>query len=185
MTHVTRDVLDRALSDVMAAPSDGAAISMLCLRPERNQRQFVDEITLTRDRGIPGERWESQPWLLDDDGKPHPGIQVSILQKRVLDLVWRDRENTVHPGDTFIADMDMSEANLPVGQLLRVGSTVLRVSDVFNEGCVKWKARYGRDAKDWITAPGHPELRLRGVLCSIEKDGVIRTGDTLRKTDQI
>lgn len=181
MSHVTREELDRALPDVMAAPKDGAAISMLCLRPERNQRRFVDEMTLTRDRGIPGERWENQPWLRTDDGAPHPGIQVSILQQRVLDLVWRDRKNTVHPGDTFIADMDLSEENLPVGQLLTVGTAMLQVSDVFNDGCVKWKARYGPEAKDWITAHGHPELRLRGVLCSIVQDGVIRAGDRLNK----
>lgn len=184
MTNVARAELDAALPDVMAAPKDGAAISMLCLRPERNQRRFVQEISLTRDRGIPGERWESQPWLRLEDGRPHPGIQVSILQKRVLDLIWRDRENTVHPGDTFITDMDLSEANLPVGQLLGVGTAVLRVSDVFNDGCVKWKARYGVDAKDWITAPGHPPLRLRGVLCSIEQDGTIREGDRLLKLHQ-
>ena len=183
MSHVTRDELDRALPEVMAAPKDGAAISMLCLRPERNERAFVDEMTLTRDRGIPGERWETQPWLRDAEGHPHPGIQVSILQQRVLDLVWRDRENTVHPGDTFIVDMDLSEANLPVGQWVRVGGAGLEVSDVFNDGCVKWKARYGAEAKDWITAPGHPELRLRGVLCSIVEDGVIRNGDILKKMD--
>jgi hypothetical protein len=169
----------------MAAPKDGAAISMLCLRPERNKRRVVDEITLTRENGIPGERWKDQPWLRTEDGAPHPGIQVSILQQRVLDLVWRDRENTVHPGDTFIADMDLSEANLPVGQVLEIGEAVLKVSEVFNDGCVKWKARYGREAKDWITMPGHPELRLRGVLCSIERDGIIREGDILRKIDPL
>lgn len=185
MSHVTTEELMRALPHVMAAPKDGAAISMLCLRPERNKRRFVDEITLTRENGIPGERWKDQPWLRTEDGAPHPGIQVSILQQRVLDLVWRDRENTVHPGDTFIADMDLSEANLPVGQFLEIGEAVLKVSDVFNDGCVKWKARYGREAKDWITMPGHPELRLRGVLCSIERDGIIRAGDILRKIDPL
>jgi hypothetical protein len=25
----------------------------------------------------------------------------------------------------------------------------------------------------------HPELRLRGILCSIEQDGVIRNGDAV------
>ncbi|MEQ9693284.1 hypothetical protein [Shimia sp. SDUM112013] len=177
--------MDRALPDVMAAPKDGAAISMLCLRPDRNQRRFVENITLTREHGIPGERWATQPWLRTADGMPHPGIQVSVLSQRVLDLVWRDRENTVHPGDTFIVDMDLSESNLPAGQLLSVGDAVLRVSEVFNDGCVKWKARYGADAKDWITAPGHPALRLRGILCSIEQDGVIRIGDRMQKIDAI
>ncbi|MEZ5751149.1 MAG: hypothetical protein R3D60_04000 [Paracoccaceae bacterium] len=181
MSHATRAELDAAIPHILAAPKDGAAISMLCFRPGYNQREFPDSLTLTQARGISGERWETAPWLRTDDGAGHPGIQVSILQKRVLDLVWRDRETTPYPGDTFIADMDLSEANLPVGQLLAVGEAVLKVSDVFNDGCVKWKARYGADAKDWITAPGHPPLRLRGALCSILRDGIICNGDMLRK----
>ncbi len=181
MTPVSLDELNRALPKVMAAPKTGAAISMLCLRPERGQRKFVDQISLTRAQGIPGERWATQPWIRTEDGAPHPGIQVCILPRRVLDSVWRDREKTPHPGDTFVADLNMSEANLPTGQLLQVGTAVLRVSEVFNDGCAKWRVRYGSDALDWVRAPEHRALRLRGVLCSIEQDGVIRNGDILRK----
>jgi len=179
----TRKELDAAIPHILAAPSDRARIEWLCFRPGYNQRSFPDRITVTRARGIPLERWEVSPWLRLPDGAGHPGIQVSILSQRVLDLVWRDRDAVLHPGDTFVVDMDLSEANLPAGQLLRAGSAVLRVSDVFNDGCVKWKARYGAAAKDWITAPGHPSLRLRGVLCSIEQDGEISNGDWLEKTD--
>lgn len=171
----------RALPHVLAAPKDGAAISHLCLRPARNERRFVDEISLTKAQGIPGERWMTQPWLRTDDGAPHPGIQVCIIPQRVLDLVWHAGSEVLHPGDTFAADIDTSEANLPNGQVLRVGSAVLRVSEVFNDACVKWKARYGVAAYDWIRNPHHRALRLRGILCSVEQDGVIRTGDVLRK----
>ena len=181
MSQATREDLYNAIPGIMAAPKTGAAIEMLCLRPGRNQRRFVEEIDVTRGEGIPGERWAEQPWLTLEDGRPHPGIQICILQKRVLDLVWRDRDTTPHPGETFIVDMDLSEANLPAGQLLQAGSAVLQVSDVFNEACVKWKVRYGAAAKDWVTAPGHPELRLRGILCSVARDGRIRDGDRLSK----
>ena len=176
---VTEQELNAALPHVQAAPKDGAALSMLCFRPAYNERRFVDELTLTRAGGIPGERWATAPWLRDDSGAPHPGIQVCILSQRVLDLVWRNRDTTVHPGDTAIADLDTSEENLPTGQLLQAGTAVLRVSDIFNDACVKWQARYGKPARDWVRA--HPALRLRGILCSIEQDGVIRTGDLLRK----
>lgn len=184
MTQATREELDAAIPSICAAPKDGAAIEMLCTRPAYNQRCFVEHLELTPDGGIPGERWSTAPWLRTNSGAPHPGIQVSILQKRVLDLVWRDRENTVHPGDTFIVDMDLSEANLPIGQRLRVGEALLEVSDVFNTGCVKWKARYGTAARDWITRCGHPALRLRGVLCSIVEAGTIHNGDRLYKVGQ-
>lgn len=185
MTHVTTEELMGAMPHILAAPKDGAAIEMLCQRPTYNQRAFVETLEVTRAQGVPGDRWLDAPWLKLADGQGHPGIQISILSKRVLDLVWRDRAAVVHPGDTFVADMDLSEANLPTGQLLRVGTAVLRVSEVFNEACVKWKARYGAAAKDWIVAPGHPPLRLRGVLCSVERDGTLRNGDRLTKIDII
>ena len=175
--HICTDDLMTALPGVLVAPKSGSAVEYLCFRPDYNQRRFVDEMTLTREHGIPGERWGTAPWLKLPDGTGHPGIQVSILPRRVLDLVWRDRENMLHPGDTFVCDLDMTEANLPEGQLLSVGTAVLRVSEVFNGSCAKWKVRYGADAYDWARAPEHKALRLRGALCSIEQDGVIRLGD--------
>lgn len=181
MAQPTRAELDAALPHILAAPQDGAAISMLCLRPGYGARRFVDRIEVTPEGGIPGERWATRPWLTLADGSPDPRIQVCILQKRVLDLVWRDRATTPHPGDTFIVDMDLSEANLPTGQLLQAGSALLRVSDAFNDACVKWKVRYGAAAKAWVTAPGHPELRLRGILCSVERAGAFCEGDLLCK----
>ena len=179
-SHATTDELMAALPGVLSAPKTGSAVEHLCFRPGYGERRFVQELTLTRDRGIPGERWETAPWLKLPDGSGHPGIQVSILPRRVLDLVWRDRDGTVHPGDTFVSDLDMTEANLSEGRLLAVGTAALRVSDVFNGSCAKWKVRYGADAYDWARAPEHKHLRLRGVLCSIEQDGVIRLGDRVQ-----
>ncbi len=178
--QATAQDLMAALPGVLSAPKSGSPVEMLCFRPGFGQRDFVSELTVTRDRGIPGERWGVAPWLKLEDGTGHPGIQVSILPRRVLDLVWRDRAGTIHPGDTFVCDLDTTEANLPEGQLLQVGTAVLRVSEVWNDGCAKWKVRYGAPAYDWVRAPDHQALRLRGVLCSVEQDGVIRNGDPVQ-----
>lgn len=180
MTHATMAELMAALPDVLAAPRTDAPIRTLCFRPGFNQRTFPDHLDLTVAHGIPGERWEKHPWLRLPDGRPDPRIQVSILPARVLDLIWRDRETTVHPGDTIVADLNCTTANLPLGTRLQVGTAVLEVSDEFNEGCVKWKARYGQAALDWVSWPGHPELRLRGILCSILQDGVVRVTDRVQ-----
>ncbi|WP_347139477.1 hypothetical protein [Paracoccus sp. SSK6] len=181
--QATPEDLARALPHVLAAPRDDAAVEWLCFRPGFNKRIFPHRLTLTRAEGIPGERWLKAPWLKLADGSPDPRIQVSILPRRVMDAVWLDRETTLYPGDTMVCDLDMSHANLPVGTLLQAGTAVLRVSDVFNDACVKWKIRYGKPAKDWIVAPGHPDLRLRGILCSIEADGEVALGDRIRKLD--
>ena len=179
MPDVTDKDLAQALPHVLSAPKTDAPIAMLCFRPGFGLRTFPDSLTLTHAQGIPGERWMTHPWLRLPDGSPDPRIQVSILPTRVLDLVWRDRVATVHPGDPIVADLDMTEANLPVGTLLQVGTAVLRVSDEWNNGCVKWKARYGAAAMRWVAGPEHAALRLRGVLCSIEQDGVVGVADRI------
>ena len=87
---------------------------------------------------------------------------------------------TPHPGDPIVADLDCSVENLPEGSLIHAGTAVLRVSDEFNAGCVKWKARYGADARAFIDAPGHPPLRLRGILCAVAQDGEVTLTDRLQ-----
>ncbi|MCY3984666.1 MAG: hypothetical protein OXD29_01685 [Roseovarius sp.] len=168
----------------MAAPKDGAAIEMLCLRPAMGKRQFVEKIEVTVEQGIPGERWSISPWMRLPDGSPDPSIQICFLQKRVLDLIWTDRENTVHPGDTFIVDMDLSERNLPKGSLLHAGGAILEVSGEFNNACPKWKKRYGEDALQWVRAPENRVLRPRGILAKVHRGGVIALGDRLTKNDK-
>lgn len=176
---VTAEELAAALPFVLAAPKTDGPVQSLCFRPGFNQRRFPESLRLTVAEGVPGERWLTAPWLRLPDGSPHPDIQVSILPARVLDLVWRDRSGTPHPGDTIVADLDCSLTNLPVGSLISAGSAILRVSGEFNDGCVKWKARYGQAAKDWITLPGHPELRLRGILCAVIQDGDVTLSDRI------
>jgi hypothetical protein len=177
---VTTAEMLAALPHLLAAPKDDAPIHSLCLRPARGQRAFPATISMSRAGGIPGERWATEPWLRLADGSPDPRIQVSILPVRMLDLVWRDRVGSPHPGDPIVADLDCGLGNLPVGSLIAAGTAVLRVSDEFNMGCVKWKVRYGADARAFLDAPGHEPLRLRGILCSVEADGVVALTDRLR-----
>jgi len=179
--YVTMDELDAALPNVLAAPKDKAPIEQLCLRPDIGERNFVDKMELTQAQGIPGERWTRTPWLTLADGSPDPRIQVCILGKRVLDLVYTDPGNMIHPGDSFIADMDFSEENMPDGTLLSVGSAVLKVSDKFNTACVKWQERYGDDALRWIVKGPNRKHRLRGVLCEVVQDGWVEMGDLICK----
>ncbi len=173
---ITAAEISAAMPHVLAAPKTDAPITSLCLRPAFGERAFPDRIVMTRAQGIPGERWATLPWSRLPDGSPDPRIQVSLLPSRVMDLVWQDK-SVPHPGDPIVADLDMSFANLPVGTRIQAGTAVLRVSDLPNNGCAKWKVRYGADAMAWVVAD--PSLRLRGVLCSVETDGEVTLSDRL------
>lgn len=177
--HVTSEDLSAALPHVLAAPKESGPVHLLCTRPGYNKRVFPERMGLTQAGGVEGDFEMKMPWLKLEDGSPDPRIQVSILPLRVLDLVWRNRVTVVHPGDAIVADFDMTLANLPTGSRIRVGTAVLRVSDLWNDGCVKWKVRYGRPAFAWISAPEHEALRLRGIFCSVETDGEVALGDRI------
>jgi hypothetical protein len=172
--------LAAALPSVLAAPRREGVVRLLCARPKPNARTFPETLTLTRAAGVAGDFEMSRPWLTLPDGSPDPQIQVAIIPWRVLDLVWRDRDRVAHPGDNIALDMNLTEENLPVGTLLSAGTAVLRISAEPNEGCAKWKVRCGRAAYDWTTAPENAPLRLRGLFCSVEQDGILRLGDMIR-----
>lgn len=179
--HASRAELDQALADVLAAPTTDAPVDLLCCRPDRNQREFPERLKLSVTGGVEGDYGMAKPWLKRPDGSADPRIQVSILPKRVLDLLWRDREKITFPGDTIIADLNVTLDNMPVGTRLQVGDAVVEVSDLWNEGCAKWKVRMGRDAHAWTSAPEHEPLRLRGVYCRIVSDGDVKLGERITK----
>lgn len=178
---VTAAELAAALPSVLAAPHDAGVTRLFCVRPKPNARSFPDRLTLTRAAGVVGDFEMRRPWLKLPDGSPDPRIQVSIMPWQVLNLVWRDRDRVAHPGDNIVVDMNLSAQNLPAGTLLALGTAVLRITDVPNDGCAKWKVRCGRAAYDWIVAPAHLPLRLRGLFCQVVQDGEVGLGDTLRR----
>ncbi|MEE2944645.1 MAG: hypothetical protein VX444_05690 [Pseudomonadota bacterium] len=179
--RVTRAECDAALAHVLTAPKDNVPVEMICFRSGYSERSFPDRLELSKELGIVGERWLKDAWLKLPDGRPDPRIQVSILPKRVMDLCWRDRENTIHPGDPFIADLDTSEANLTAGTHLAIGSAVIEVTGFFNTACVKWRDRYGAESLAWLNDPANKTYRLRGLFCRIVEDGEVRLGDLIRK----
>jgi hypothetical protein len=179
--HVTAEELERSLPSVLAAPRTDTTVALLCSRPDYKLRTFPERLELSRELGVVGDFEMGKPWLKLPDGRPDPRIQVSLLPLRVLDLVWRNRATVAHPGDQIVADLNMSTDNLPPGTLLKVGSATLRVSDLWNDGCARWRVRYGRAALNWVARPDHERLRLRGILCSIERDGVVALRDPICK----
>ena len=179
---VSKEHLMRQMDHIAAAPRDHGTIDRLCFRTGYGERDFVDHLDMTASGGIADERWGKAPWLRRSDGTADPRIQVCILSRRV-DHAVRVDANMIDPGDTIITDLDLTMANMPVGQILQIGDVKIRVSDVFNDACVKWRTRYGQAAFDWVNEPAHRPLRLRGILCEIIQDGRISRHDIISKVE--
>ncbi|HEV3463636.1 MAG TPA: MOSC domain-containing protein, partial [Actinomycetota bacterium] len=78
-------------------------------------------------------------------------------------------------------DLDLSEANLPPGTRLALGSAVIEISDKPHRGCKKFAERFGQEALRFVNSPVGRELRLRGVNAKVVATGTVRVGDAIRK----
>ena len=83
-----RQTLDTEVENIMSAPKDGAAIEMLCNRPDFGVRNFTDRLNVTAAGGVENCRWSKEPWLKLEDGSGDPRIQISILQRPILYSTW-------------------------------------------------------------------------------------------------
>jgi MOSC domain-containing protein YiiM len=78
-------------------------------------------------------------------------------------------------------DLDLSEANLPAGTRLVIGSAIVEVTDQPHTGCAKFVERFGLDAMKFVNSEIGRELHLRGINARVVQPGTIRVGDTVRR----
>ena len=77
--------------------------------------------------------------------------------------------------------MDLTDANLPPGTRLEIGSAVIEVTAIPHTGCGKFVSRFGADAVKFVNSALGKQLRLRGNNARVIQSGVIRIGDVVRK----
>jgi hypothetical protein len=78
-------------------------------------------------------------------------------------------------------DLDLSAANLPPETRLSLGSAVIEVTSPPHTGCMKFKARYGVDALNFVNSPTGKQLNLRGINAKVFRPGMIGVGDVAKK----
>ena len=155
----------------------------LTLPIRETDEKVLEEGQLDGAHGVVGDSWKDRGSSRTADGSSHPDMQLNIISSRVLDLIAGGRERWPLAGDQLCIDFDLSEANLPPWTRLRIGETVIEITDQPHTGCGKFSSRYGADALRWVNAPDGRALRLRGVNARVVEAGVIRTGDAVTKLD--
>jgi MOSC domain-containing protein YiiM len=105
------------------------------------------------------------------------------MNSRLLKMIAGNDDRMCLAGDNLIVDLDLSEANIPVGQKLAVGEALIQVTEVLHTGCNKFADRYGKDAVRFINAVERKPLRLRGLYARVLKAGTVQTGDVIRKVE--
>jgi hypothetical protein len=181
MEHPTTAALERGLDDVRGSPPDGGRVDLIVRRPAVDAREVVAEATLDRAEGLVGDSWRARPSSLTRDRSPHPDTQLTLMNSRAAALVAGGDERRPLAGDQLYVDLDLSDANLPPGTRLAVGSAVVEISDKPHRGCKKFAARFGQDALLFVNSPVGRKLRLRGVNAKIVTSGTVRVGDGISK----
>jgi len=179
--HPTREELEAGLAEVLAAPKDHGAIKAILVRPVSEERQDVSSCDVSLAGGVAGDHWASGCWKTTDDGKPHPDVQICIMNSRCIEMIAGSRENWPPAGDNLFVDMDLSPENLAPGTQVRAGNAVLEITDTPHNACAKFIDRYGRDAAVFVNTGAGRDNRLRGIYARVVKDGTINVGDTFDK----
>jgi len=179
--HLTTAELEAGLAEVRQSPADEGVLEMIVRRPAVGARESLQEGELDPTVGLVGDTWHMRTSRRTKDGSPHPEMQLNIMNTRVVALVAQGRERWPLAGDQLFVDMDLSDANLPPGTRLRLGTAVIEVSAQPHTGCGKFTERFGIDAMKFVNSDEHQALHLRGINAKVVTGGTIRVGDRMTK----
>ncbi|MEM9781892.1 MAG: MOSC domain-containing protein [Pseudomonadota bacterium] len=179
--HRSRAELDHALPHILAAPKEAGRVDLIVVRPGKGARQTPDRIALSAAGGVAGDHWAAGCWLSDDDGNPHPDVQICMMMSRCIGAIAGSIEHWAPAGDNLFVDMDLTPANMPPGTRFSLGTADLVVTAVPHNGCRKFIERFGRDACTFVNTGKGREHRLRGIYARVIRDGELAVGDSLKK----
>src|SRR6185436_6926629 len=182
--HLTTAELEAGLEHIRQSPKDDGTLDMIVCRPEIDSRKVLDSAVLDIEKGMIGDSWKRRGSSKTADGGPHPEMQITIMNSRVVDLVAQHKERWPLAGDQLFIDMDLTDANLPAGTRLQIGTAVLEVTAEPHTGCAKFIERFGVDAATFVNSAVGRELHLRGINAKVVKAGTISAGDTVTKIER-
>jgi len=179
--HFDYATLEAGLSEVFASPADDGRVELIVRRPAVGERELLDEGALDLIEGLVGDNWLERGSNSTPDGAANPKAQLTVMNVRVAALVAGSADRVPLAGDQLFVDLDLRAANLPPGTRLAIGDAVIEVSEVPHLGCVKFMARFGKDAHRFVSSRENRALNLRGVNAFVIEPGRVRAGDSVHK----
>ena len=165
---------DRWFERLPSSPRDEGRVHRIVVRPPgaSGQRETPAEVELLPGVGLVGDRW--------DAAVDREGTEVSLMNMHVLRALAGAEERMALSGDNLQVDLDLSEANLPVGTVLEAGEVQLEISPEPHRPCRLFHQRFGASGAKKVARGNRTGRRGRGVLCRVLRGGTLRVGDMLR-----
>jgi MOSC domain-containing protein YiiM len=181
MKHRTADELEAGLPTVLEAPRDAGLVRLVVRRVGKGEREILEVGELDRRFGLVGDDWVNRPSRRT--GHPNLYAQLTIMNARFCELIAGQggHEAWALAGDQLYVDLDLSEASLPAGSRLAIGSAVVEIQQEPHTGCAQFTERFGMDTMVLANSERGRALRLRGANATIVQDGSVRAGDEVRK----
>jgi MOSC domain-containing protein YiiM len=179
--HLSLDELLRGLDEIRQSPADGGLLKAIVIRPETDARTSLQRCELSPELGVHGDNCAKGCWMSLPDGRPHPDVQVAIMNARTIALIAQDERRWPLAGDNLLVDLDLSTDNLPPGTRLSVGGALLEITEVPHKGCKKFAERYGVDATRFVNSRDGLRMHLRGIYARIVEPGLVAVGDQVKK----
>lgn len=178
---LTKQELEAGLPLVRQAPKDQGILHLIVRRPQEDAREVLAVGNLDAIEGLVGDTWCKRKSSRTEDGKPHPDMQLNIMNSRAIELIAQSQDRWQLAGDQLFLDLDLSKENLPAGTRLSLGTAVIEVTAQPHTGCKKFVERFGVDAMKFVNSEVGRELQLRGINAKVVQSGEIRVGDIATK----
>lgn len=179
--HLTLAELKAGLPYIERSPKDRGPLRLIVRRPQIKEREVLIEGKLDVAEGLVGDTWSARSSSRTHDGSPHPDMQLSMMNARVIALLAQSDDRWSLAGDQLFLDLDLTAENLPAGTRLALGSAVIEVTPQPHTGCGKFATRFGVDATKFVNAKESRRLNLRGINAKVVQSGTIRVGDLATK----
>lgn len=180
--HLNTDELEAGLEEALTSPTDEGIVNLIVCRPDVGQRKVLQSAEFSLEIGLVGDNWSKKSYSKSPDGGPHPEMQVTMINSRVLDLITAgDSSRMAVPGDQLVVDFDLSRENIPPGTKLNIGSAIIEVTEAPHTGCAQFVGWFGADAMRFVNSSRGRELCLRGINSKVVQPGVISQGDKITK----
>ena len=111
--HRTKEELQAGLDYILGSPQDGGTLECIVIRPDHGVRESLESCELSLEKGTHGDHWAKGCWMSTEDGKPHPDVQICIMNARCIEVIAGEKENWPPAGDNLFLDLDLRPENMP------------------------------------------------------------------------